>query len=91
MFLPRDVLEWALNVVVLRSGSRTILIDSAQGVDPDLDLRRARKLAQRLETAGAGRTCACCAPFRMQRLESPRNTSSRSPSLGAPPGHIARK
>ena len=27
MFLPPDVLEWALNVVVARSGGRTILID----------------------------------------------------------------
>jgi hypothetical protein len=26
-FLPPDVLEWALNVVVVRSGGRTILID----------------------------------------------------------------
>src|SRR4030088_1211686 len=28
MFLPPDVLEWALNVVVVRSGGRTILIDA---------------------------------------------------------------
>jgi hypothetical protein len=28
MFLPPDVLEWALNVVVARSGGRTILIDA---------------------------------------------------------------
>src|SRR5262249_46515607 len=28
MFLPPDVLEWALNVVVVRSGDRTILIDA---------------------------------------------------------------
>src|SRR5262249_9731883 len=27
-FLPSDVLEWALNVVVVRSGGRTILIDA---------------------------------------------------------------
>ena len=26
MFLPPDMLEWALNVVVVRSGDRTILI-----------------------------------------------------------------
>ena len=37
MFLPRDVLEWALNVVVVRSGGRTILIDAGMGVEyPDL-------------------------------------------------------
>ena len=28
MFLPPDVLEWALNVVVVRSGGRTVLIDA---------------------------------------------------------------
>lgn len=51
-FLPPDVLEWALNVVVVRSGGRTILIDAGLGADPDLDLPRAGKLAQRLEAAG---------------------------------------
>ena len=33
MFLPPDVLEWALNVVVVRSGGRTILIDAGIGAD----------------------------------------------------------
>src|SRR5262249_2363728 len=37
MFLPPDVLEWALNVVVVRSGGRTILIDAGMGAEyPDL-------------------------------------------------------
>src|SRR5690349_8102116 len=50
-FLPPDVLEWALNVVVVKSGDRTILIDVGIGVEfPDLP--RAGKLAQRLEAAG---------------------------------------
>ena len=40
-FLPPDVLEWALNVVVVRSGGRTILIDAGLGADPDLNLPRA--------------------------------------------------
>ena len=31
MFLPTDMLEWALNVVVVRSGSRTILVDAGLG------------------------------------------------------------
>ena len=36
MFLPPDVLEWALNVVVVRSGGRTILIDAGIGAEfPD--------------------------------------------------------
>ena len=51
-FLPPDVLEWALNVVVVRSGARTILIDAGLGADPDLNLPRAGRLVQRLEAAG---------------------------------------
>src|SRR5262249_34854047 len=44
MFLPPDVVEWALNVVVVRSGSRAILIDVGIGIEfPDLP--RAGKLA----------------------------------------------
>src|SRR5262245_49258182 len=39
-FLPPDVLEWALNVVVVRSGGRTVLIDAGLGADPDLNLPR---------------------------------------------------
>lgn len=52
MFLPPDVLEWPLNVVVVRSGGRTILIDAGLGADPDLHLPRAGRLAERLEAAG---------------------------------------
>src|SRR5215475_7814072 len=51
MFLPQDVLEWALNAVVVRSGDRTILIDAGIGGEfPDLP--RAGLWAQRLEDAG---------------------------------------
>jgi glyoxylase-like metal-dependent hydrolase (beta-lactamase superfamily II) len=52
MFLQPDVLEWALNVVVVRSGGRTVLIDAGLGADPDLNLPRAGRLVQRLEAAG---------------------------------------
>ena len=52
MFLPPDVLEWALNAVVVRSGGRTVLIDAGIGVDPGLNLPRAGRLVQRLEAAG---------------------------------------
>jgi glyoxylase-like metal-dependent hydrolase (beta-lactamase superfamily II) len=52
MFLPPDELEWSLNVVVVRSGGRTILIDAGLGADPDLHLPRAGRLVQRLEAAG---------------------------------------
>ena len=51
-FLPPDYLEWALNVVVVRSGGRTILIDAGIGSDPGLNLPRAGRLVQRLEAAG---------------------------------------
>jgi glyoxylase-like metal-dependent hydrolase (beta-lactamase superfamily II) len=52
MFLPPDVFEWALNVVVVRSGGQTILIDAGIGADPGLNLPRAGRLVQRLEAAG---------------------------------------
>jgi glyoxylase-like metal-dependent hydrolase (beta-lactamase superfamily II) len=51
MFLPPDEIEWALNVVVVRSGSQTILIDAGMGMEfPDLP--RAGRLALRLKDAG---------------------------------------
>lgn len=51
MFLPPDMLDWPLNVAVVRSGERTILIDSGLGLEfPDFP--RAGQLALRLEAAG---------------------------------------
>ena len=50
-FLPPDVLEWALNVVVVRSGGRTILVDAGIGAEFP-DLKRAGQLVRRLEDAG---------------------------------------
>jgi len=51
MFLPPDAFDWALNVVVVRSGGRTILIDAGMGVEfPDLP--RSGQLLHRLEAAG---------------------------------------
>ena len=51
MFLPPDVLEWPLNVAVVRSGDRTILIDAGLGAEfPDFPT--AGRLALRLEAAG---------------------------------------
>jgi glyoxylase-like metal-dependent hydrolase (beta-lactamase superfamily II) len=52
MFLPQDAFDWALNVVVVRSGNQTILIDAGLGFDPDLHLPRAGQLIRRLEAAG---------------------------------------
>ncbi|MCV9966733.1 MBL fold metallo-hydrolase [Pararhizobium sp. BT-229] len=52
MFLPQDAFDWALNVVLVRSGDRTILIDAGLGLDPDLNLPRAGQLIKRLEGAG---------------------------------------
>lgn len=51
-FLPPDTLEWALNVVVVRTGGRTILVDAGLGSDPNLNLPRAGQLIKRLEAAG---------------------------------------
>jgi glyoxylase-like metal-dependent hydrolase (beta-lactamase superfamily II) len=52
MFLPPDAFDWALNVVVVRSGGKTILIDAGLGADPDLHLPRAGQVIKRLEAAG---------------------------------------
>ncbi len=52
MFLPPDAFDWALNVVVVRSGGQTILIDAGLGADPDLHLPRAGQVIRRLEAAG---------------------------------------
>lgn len=51
MFLPKDALDWPLNVVVVRSGRQTILLDAGLGLDPDLHLPRAGQLIKRLEAA----------------------------------------
>ncbi|MGF6157345.1 glyoxylase-like metal-dependent hydrolase (beta-lactamase superfamily II) [Ensifer sp. KUDG1] len=52
MFLPADAFDWSLNVVVVRSGAQTILIDAGLGLDPDLNLPRAGQLIRRLTAAG---------------------------------------
>ncbi|GKQ53223.1 MBL fold metallo-hydrolase [Bradyrhizobium sp. Ce-3] len=51
-FLPPDAFDWALNVVVVRSGGKTILVDAGLGSDPDLHLPRAGQTIKRLEAAG---------------------------------------
>src|SRR5262245_1418488 len=51
LHLPPDVLDWPLNVVVLRSGGRTILVDSGIG-DLFPNFPKAGRLAQRLDAAG---------------------------------------
>ncbi|MCV7435101.1 MBL fold metallo-hydrolase [Mycolicibacterium bacteremicum] len=51
MFLPPEVLDWPLNVAVVRSGGKTILIDSGLGTEfPDFP--RAGQLGMRLTAAG---------------------------------------
>ncbi|WP_125078269.1 MBL fold metallo-hydrolase [Mycobacterium sp. P7213] len=51
MFLPPDVIDWPLNVVVVRSGDRTILVDAGLGMEfPDFP--RAGQAVRRLEAAG---------------------------------------
>jgi glyoxylase-like metal-dependent hydrolase (beta-lactamase superfamily II) len=51
MFLPPDVVDWPLNVVVVRSGDRTILVDAGLGLEfPDFP--RAGQTVHRLDAAG---------------------------------------
>ncbi|HHT5654216.1 MBL fold metallo-hydrolase [Klebsiella aerogenes] len=52
MFLPAEALDWSLNVALVRSGERVILIDTGLGLDPDLNLPRAGQLVRRLGSAG---------------------------------------
>lgn len=52
MYLPPGALDWALNVMVVRSGDRNILIDAGLGMDPDLNLPRAGQLIRRLGASG---------------------------------------
>ncbi|UPJ52418.1 MBL fold metallo-hydrolase [Bradyrhizobium sp. 200] len=51
MLLSHDAFDWALNEVVVRSGSQTILIDSGLGAEVP-DFKRAGHLVHRLEAAG---------------------------------------
>jgi len=51
-FLSPEMLDWPLNVAVVRSGGRTILIDAGIGMDPGLNLPQAGRLIRRLEAAG---------------------------------------
>ena len=51
LFLGPDAFDWALNVVVVRSGGRTILVDAGLGTEfPGFP--RAGQLVRRLEAAG---------------------------------------
>lgn len=51
MFLPPDAFDWALTVVLVRSGGRTILVDAGMGAEfPDLP--KAGRVVKRLEAAG---------------------------------------
>lgn len=51
MYLPQEIIDWPLNVAVVRSGHQTILIDSGLGTEfPDFP--RAGQLAARLDDAG---------------------------------------
>src|SRR5258708_22691027 len=52
MFLPPDAFDWALNVVLVRSGGRTILIDAGLGGDPELNFPRGGQTVRRLGAAG---------------------------------------
>ena len=49
---PPDVFKWPLNVVVVRSGGRTVLIDAGIGAELPADFPRVGRLATRLDAAG---------------------------------------
>ncbi|MBU9765140.1 MBL fold metallo-hydrolase [Mycobacterium sp. TNTM28] len=50
-FLPPEVVDWPLNVIVVRSGDQTILVDAGLGLEfPDFP--RAGQTVMRLEAAG---------------------------------------
>jgi glyoxylase-like metal-dependent hydrolase (beta-lactamase superfamily II) len=49
---PPDVFKWPLNVVVVRSGGRTVLIDAGIGAEFPADFPRPRGSGRRLEAAG---------------------------------------
>ena len=50
-FLPPAIVDWPLNIVVVRSGDRTILVDAGLGLEfPDFP--RAGQTVRRLEAAG---------------------------------------
>jgi glyoxylase-like metal-dependent hydrolase (beta-lactamase superfamily II) len=51
-FISPEIVTWPLNVVVVRSGARTILVDAGLGTDPDLHLPQAGRVVRRLEAAG---------------------------------------
>jgi glyoxylase-like metal-dependent hydrolase (beta-lactamase superfamily II) len=51
MFMPADVLEWPLNVIVVRGRGRTILIDAGIGLEYP-GFPKAGRLVQRLNAAG---------------------------------------
>src|SRR3546814_7737940 len=50
-FLQRDMLDWALNIALVRSGERLILVDSGVG-DGFEYFSRAGRSVMRLESAG---------------------------------------
>ncbi|MGY4625356.1 MBL fold metallo-hydrolase [Bradyrhizobium sp. USDA 4486] len=50
LMLPPEMLDWPLNVLVVRSGGRTILVDTGAGVNSNLP--KAGQLTHRLEAAG---------------------------------------
>jgi glyoxylase-like metal-dependent hydrolase (beta-lactamase superfamily II) len=50
LLLPREMLDWPLNVVVVRSGDRIILVDTGAGANSMLP--KAGQLGHRLEAAG---------------------------------------
>ena len=93
MFLPPDVLEWPLNVAVVRSGGRTILIDAGLGVEfPDFPT--AGRLALRLEAAGidpASVTDVVLTHMHMDHIGGLLGDGLREPAASGPAGPRGRR
>jgi hypothetical protein len=80
MFLPPDGFDWPLNVAVVRSGDRTILIDAGLGQEfPGFP--RAGQLVLRLEAAGIGLASVLPMPLASVAGEKARCKGSHGPSL----------
>ena len=64
MFLPPDAFDWALNVVVVRSGGRTILIDAGLG---GVDSKDSLLGANQIQDCFWGGSLGCDGPVGFER------------------------
>jgi glyoxylase-like metal-dependent hydrolase (beta-lactamase superfamily II) len=92
LHLPTDVFDWPLNVIVIRSGGRTILVDSGIG-DLFPAFPKAGRLALRLEAAGidpASVTDVVLTHLHMDHIGGMLSDALRSRLPPDVPVHVAR-